>query len=399
MDELKEHEAADDFSNKPPANWNLETFDFIENAEKDPRKIAIPSEIPKITGRGQIPLELQRSAAIESLLAQNEDLMARLKVNLRRLTQSENEMDELRKENRRLTDKTAAMSDQTSVFSEKEAHWAAKMKSYESQIGILQGKAALVITLQEKVDRYKKYQERIKTQVKPFVQQLKGYADNLNSEVQKLYGEAGEREHEIEQLKAAKARLQDQLQETLHRNENHQTNIIEQFEKERESLAAQLVETRARCHQLELDSRKIDIMRSREDELENLVVALKRDKEFQFKQQQEIEQDLKAQLGQIRSHSKFQEAKLEDLEKQNKAHQEEKARLSHQQTQLQEQIGSLRFMWSGQSQELEKTKAALAALEKLNLELSRKLNSTRMTSHPSDRFGEALGLASPEEPR
>lgn len=384
MDERTQHVNDSHTSNLATDDFRLETLDFLEPQEKlDPRKIAIPSELPPMAGRGQIPPELQRSAAIEALIAQNEDLMARLKVNLRRLTQHENEIDELRRENRKLSDINDAMKDQTAVFSEKEMAWSDKLKSFEKQIEILQEKAQSSFALAEKVERYKKYQERIKTQVKPFVQQLKGYADNLNAEVQKLYAEVGEKDHEIDQLRAQKARLDGQLQETLHRHEQHQTAIIDQFEKEREQLAAQLMDVRAKCNHLESEAKIMDQMRTREDELENLVVALKRDKELQYKQHQDLEQNLKAEVGQLRSHTKFQEAKIEELVKKIQAHDQEKERLAHQNNQLQEQIGSLRFMWSSQSQDLEKTKAALAALEKLNVELSRKLNSSRTTSQAS----------------
>jgi predicted RNase H-like nuclease (RuvC/YqgF family) len=42
-----------------------------------------------------------------------------------------------------------------------------------------------------------------------------------------------------------------------------------------------------------------------------------------------------------------------------------------------EQLESLRFMWNAKNEENEKLKAAASALERLNLELSQKLNEIR----------------------
>lgn len=373
-------ESADVTEHLPNKNFHLDELEFVEGQEAN--AVPTPDSIPSGIQRGKIPLELQRSATVEALIAQNEDLMARLKVNLRRLTQSENEIDDLRIENRRLTDTAQALSLESQVFSEKELAWTAQTRRLEEQLSQAQSKIVHIQPLQEKVERYRKYHERIKTQVKPFIQQLKGYAESLTQEIQKLYAELAERDHELDQSRKAKARLEEQMQELLRRKEDQQALVVEQFERERELLLQEAKTLRARNAELELLTQHVDRMRVREDELENVIVSLKRDKELQFKLQQEKEQSLLGEVGQLRGQTRSQQHQIEELQKKNEGFDQERTRLQHQNVQLQEQIASLRYMWTQQSGEMEKQQAALASLEKLNAELSRQLNAFRQSGEP-----------------
>lgn len=61
-----------------------------------------------------------KSEAIDSLIAQNEDLTARLKVLLRRLSSIEEENHVLSQEHREMKHQLSAVTDQLSVFKEKE---------------------------------------------------------------------------------------------------------------------------------------------------------------------------------------------------------------------------------------------------------------------------------------
>ena len=60
--------------------------------DQDVNRIPIPSEIPMAIDTSLIPKEVLRTGAVESLISQNEDLMARIKVLIRRQSSLENQL-------------------------------------------------------------------------------------------------------------------------------------------------------------------------------------------------------------------------------------------------------------------------------------------------------------------
>ncbi|PWU15379.1 MAG: hypothetical protein C5B49_11860 [Bdellovibrio sp.] len=370
-----------------PQQFCLERLEFDEGART--KSVPTPDQLPPRLSREQIvgggaatgvlSPELQHSATLEAVFAQNEDLMARLKVSLRRLTQAEQEIDSLRRENRKL----AGLKDSTAmtamVIEEKEARWLERFRKLEQENLNLQEKTRTVIFLQDRVARFKKYQERIRTTVKPFVHQLKSFAESLAQEIQNLNSELALREHEIADLKASRLKKEEETQENLRRLMEQQTQLVHQFENERILLMDETTRLRARTAQLELENGRIEDLRRREDELTNLVVSLKREKETTYRESLENHSGLKIECGQLRGQNTVLQSQIEDLKVQAAALGGEKDRLSHHNSQMHEQLASLRLMWTEQGQEIEKLRAGGQALEKINCELSRQLNQFRQS--------------------
>src|SRR5690606_8484601 len=145
--------------------------------------------------------------------------------------------------------------------------WRREIQERENQLRELEGKAAQLPPLQDRLERYRKYQERIKSQVKPFVQQLKGYAESLAAEVQSLYAELAQRDQEITGLKVARSRQDEEIQEQAHRSADQQARLLAEFEKEKDLLLARIKPLEIRCAQLEQIQVDYDKMRVREAEL------------------------------------------------------------------------------------------------------------------------------------
>lgn len=372
----------------PETAFRLEDLEFIDPVD-DPRRIPTPDQLPAAVNRRHIPVELQRSATVEALLAQNEDLMARLAVNLRRLTHLESENEHLKSENINLVEINRALATQSNVWIEKETQWRREIQERENQLRELEGKAAQLPPLQDRLERYRKYQERIKSQVKPFVQQLKGYAESLAAEVQSLYAELAQRDQEITGLKVARSRQDEEIQEQAHRSADQQARLLAEFEKEKDLLLARIKPLEIRCAQLEQIQVDYDKMRVREAELENVVISLQRDLEEKGKKAASKERTLQEEIGRVRGQVGFLEAQVQDLTERLKGAETEKDRLYHQSHQLEEQLTGLRFIWSQQNEELEKLSAKLWALERLNAELSRKLNQARQEPSSSPPPAEA----------
>src|SRR4051812_42622505 len=63
------------------------------------KKIALPNQLPKGVDFCEIPASAMKSSTLESLISQNEDLMARLSVSLRKSNQFEEKAAVLAREN------------------------------------------------------------------------------------------------------------------------------------------------------------------------------------------------------------------------------------------------------------------------------------------------------------
>lgn len=318
-----------------------------------------------------------RSSTVESLISQNEDLMARLKVSVRRLSQLEGENESLHQKQSETSSQVTSLQDELLIWKEKESFWQKKNSALEQKITEIRARFPELEQMEEKIERYKKYHEKVKTQVKPYIQQLKSFAQNMALEIQKLNAEIDLKELkrlEIERkLHDLKLNLEIEHQKQTGRTEQ----LIAAFESEKEGLRYQIAELQKINTHLEERSEKLDIALSRQDELENMIIALRRALEENSNATAKQIHYLEHQERVVRAELTQKTVELENLSKIQNSTQTELERHKNQSSQYEQQITSLRHMWTLQSEELEKTKLANQSLEKLNLELSQRLNQAR----------------------
>lgn len=336
--------------------------------------IPTPDEMPESSLRAMIPEEHTLHSSVEAALAQNEDLMARLKVTLRRLTNTENENIELKKSLGTLTRRVNSIDDDRAVWKSREQSLIEQIKAFEIRIVAQKSMSKDIMDLNEKIGRYKKYQEKIRTQVKPYVQNLKNYADSLVREVQELHTELSRRENEVSELEEKSFSLETELKQIHERHALEIQRLTEIAEKNHIDLSSQVGNLKTEVLRLSSKAEKFDEMRLREDELENTLISVKREREESLKELRSREQELLGELGLARMKIIDLQTKQSSLLEKNEVEKSERARLESQIVGLQEQMASLRFMWSSQTEEMEKLRASQSSLEKLNAELSRQLN-------------------------
>lgn len=336
--------------------------------------IPTPDELPEASLRSMIPEEHTLHSSVETALAQNEDLMARLKVTLRRLTNTENENLELKKNITQLTRRMNSVDDDRAVWKSREQSLIEQIKAFEIRIVAQKSMSKEILDLKEKVSRYKKYQEKIRTQVKPYVQNLKNYADSLVREVQELHSELSRRENEVSELEEKAFNFETELRQIHEKHLLEVQRLTEHSEKSQQNLMSQNHHLQAEVGRLSAKAEKFDEMRLREDELENTLISLRRERETSLQEMRTREKELLNELGQARMKIIDLQTQNESWIEKNEVEKSERARLESQIVGLQEQMSSLRFMWSEQTEEMEKLRASQSSLEKLNAELSRQLN-------------------------
>lgn len=372
-------------------NIKLHALDFTDEAI-DARKrgktpvseIPLPDEMPAAFNASQIPREILKSSTIENLISQNEDLMARLKVSIRRLALLESENQKLSEEAQRARLSQSAVADQILILKEKDGIWKQKLDQTEQEKEVHSERAnAFQQRLQKltaEVERHQKYHERIRTQVKPYIHQLKEYSRNLEAKTETQSKECSKLEAQISDLRyqIAEVTKNSRLQVEIREKQAHE--MVQFYEQQLHNQTEELKSLQGSHQELEIRALRLNKALEKQDELENQVVELLRSKE-ELKTRLEKEvvrlQDKTADLHRQNSRLEIEHTDLRDLAL---THEERIKSLEKDKTGLTEQLDSLRYMWNAKTDENEKLKAAVQSLERLNVELSQSLNELRNSS-------------------
>lgn len=358
----------------------LSHLDF-ESTDPSVNKIPLPDELPKTQDLSHLPKEILKSSTVENLISQNEDLMARLKVALRRLSILEMDNQKLSEESNKARLSQSSVADQILIWKEKDAIWKQKVDQLEKEKDIQAEKARAlsekVKTMSAELTRHVKYHDRIKTQVKPYISELKEYSRTQELKVQQLESASEAREALLRDLRHQIIEVSKNSRYQIEASEKKAQEMVQFYESQIETLTKQLTQLQQVQEDLELKSLKLHTALERQDTLENEIVTLRRSKDDM---KTRLEKDLSKQgerLAELTRQNQKLGVEHADLQIRVVEDEERIQKLERDNFQLQEQLESLRYMWSAKNEEHEKLKVAAAALERLNLELSQKLNELR----------------------
>ncbi len=354
-------------------------LDFLPDLNQS--RSTLPDQLPFPVQRDRIPSELLRSSTIESLISQNEDLMARLKVTLRRLSLLENENQKLNTESLTQKQNAAQASDRLLVMKEKDNLWKAKIDELENAKQSIQEKYlslhGLYQVAKNQGERLQKYHERIKTHVKPFIQELKKYSKSLEASQEELKISLDKKEAQASALRQQIIELTKNSKFQIEDLEKKNWQVTEHFEIMNQQLVHESDQVKVLNTSLSEKVERLQIFKARADELENENIELRRRidsiQERHQSSVQEIQTQFQAQTSEVAKlkieHQDVKDRLIEEFE--------QRKILEKQVFELRHQLDSLRFMWTSKNDETEKLRLAQGALEKLNIDLSAKLQEIR----------------------
>ncbi|MNK07762.1 Chromosome partition protein Smc [compost metagenome] len=343
--------------------------------------IALPDELPKRADLSHLPKDIIKSSTVENLISQNEDLMARLKVTLRRLSLLENENQRFSEEAHNARLSQSSVTDQILVWREKDTLWRHKVDQLEKDKAIqaekLRALTEQVTSMSADLDRHQKYHERIKTQVKPYISQLKAYSKTQEVKNEELEGALANREAQLRDLRH---QIIDVTKNSLYQVESQEKKMkemVEFYETQIHTLQKDLQLLQGTQEELEMKSLKLHSSLERQDALENEVVALRRSKEEVRENLEKEILRLQERTNELTKHNQKLGIEHADLQIRVVDDNEAIKNLQKENRQYQDQLESLRYMWTAKNEENEKLKVAIQSLERLNLELSQKINEMR----------------------
>lgn len=357
-------------------------FDADEQQSTQPvGQIPLPDELPKRADYSHLPKEILKSSTVENLISQNEDLMARLKVSLRRLSLLENENQKLSEETNKARLSQSSITDQILVWREKDNMWKHKVdqleRAKEVQNEKLRALTEKAQAMNSELIRHQKYHDRIKTQVKPYITQLKEYSRTQDSRIHEIESSLNHKEALLRDLRHQIIEVTKNSRFQVESSEKKAQEMVQFYEDQIQSMSKELQVLHQAQEDLEVKTLKLHTALERQDTLENELVVLRRSKE---ELRDRLEQEINKQQERMSELSR-QNQKLgvehADLQIRVVEDQETIQKLEKENRQYFEQLESLRFMWNSKNEENEKLKAAASALERLNLELSQKLNEIR----------------------
>ena len=328
-----------------------------------------------------IPKDILKSNTVENLISQNEDLMSRLKVALRRLSTLELDNQKISEEAQSARMSQSALTDQVSVLKEKDFLWKTKIDQFENERGIQTEKVkALQQQLQKTfadLERHQKYHERIRTQVKPYLAQLKEYSKTQEVKIVSLGKELAGRDTQLHDIRHQMVELtkNSRAQMAIQEKKTHEMTAF--YEAQIEKMQSENRFFKDQVAELEIKAVQLTKALERQDHLENELVEIHRSKEDMKNRLEKETLRLQERVNELTRHNQRLGIEHADLQMRVLEDGEKVQLLERQNSQMQEQLESLRYMWTAKNEECDKIKSAMHSLEKLNLELSQKINDLR----------------------
>lgn len=374
---------------------HLGNLDILSENEVDARSIPTPNEMPTRLSLAGIPEDILKTSTIESLISQNEDLMARLKVTLLRLSALENENKKFIEENQKLRLAYSSVSDQLLVHKEKDYSWKDRInqiekekvslelisESYKLKIDEIEralSEANSTIQVQSiEIERYKKYHEKIKVQVKPYIHQLKEFIAEHELQIEKLKNELATKDAMVSEIRHQITELTKNAKIQMKAAEQQQADLVAHFETCKTDLERENLHLRESLKFYEVKGQKLDKALERNDFLENQVVATQREMEQLITRFESENNRINEKMTSYRQENQKQQIFIQQLSENIEKYDKENSAIKSKNEELSSQYDSLKYLYAEKTEELEKLKLSFFNLEKINADLSKKLQESR----------------------
>lgn len=351
-------------------------------------KVPLPNQVPPPPDLSKLPPEALRSSAVETLLGQNADLMARLGVALRKNGILDTKINELEKENLHIRHRFDAVKDTVLVIQEKERMLTernAQLSSESDKMRVRLEKLERGYTdtylhaqsLEQQLRRFRNYRARVQGILKNLKSRSKRLFDliqpgNKSTHVARALELATQ---ELNTIRSENTEAQHQL---VNRYETELRDLQKRHETEiRVGIGAELAQTKS---DLEIARRRAadrDLLFDAKIRIENQLIFEERQSQLYREETQKELQSLKEENLDLRNQLKTRLIEIERLEREVKTAQESITSLQTHQNDQSDQVESLQLLWKEKQSEVERLEEKNRNLQKLNQQLSVNLNVQR----------------------
>lgn len=339
----------------PSVQSTIQSSAQNESLESAVRKVPLPNQLPLGIDFSDIPVGQLKSATLDSLINQNEDLMARLSVSLRRNNEFEEKIQRFEHENANLRSRFETIKEQYMLTQEKDRISTTRsLQVHEDSVNT-----------KRQLEKLEKVYSELFVQAQAFQQRM----IRLERHQARLR-KAGRGLQERSRLVPA---LQTQLKESTEQN----AGAAVAFQQSVQSYEAKLADVRQEIGAMRVKLTERDGLYADKVRIENQLVKTQRQSDIQREESQLLSERLAAENTSMR-------IQLKEALIAAEAAKQDVARLSadlpslrNEKQNLTEQVESLQALWSHKQNELEAGEQKNKALQKLNQSISLTLNQQR----------------------
>ncbi len=325
------------------------------------------------------PLIPNNQHSLETLLSIQDQNNEKLKVTLRRLSIYENEIHELKKKADEFNHEKSNLGDQIFVLRDKDKASKAAIESLNEQLEILDVKNTLlnekVHTQTLELNRLHKYQEKIKTEVKPYFSQLKDYSRSLEQQHKRVVDNLEQKELALKELRKQMNELVKNYQAQMDTDNLNLSKVTESFESEIFTLKNEISDLQNRLELSERMAAQNQEYYNRYLESENQRIELQRQIDVKNQELITTTESFKIKELDLKKFNYKHDSENKDLKITLNILNTENLELTQKYLDIEQQLESMKFLWNQKNKETDKLKSALESLETINLELSKQLNA------------------------
>jgi chromosome segregation ATPase len=352
------------------------------------QQVPIPSAMPKGFDSQSLPTHVKRSSAVEALIQQNDDLMSRLSVALRRISELEAESEAERVQTEEYKSRYENLRDQVLVLKEKTRILSERKEVEESDVQALKNRAQLMEiryaelyqntqareaqlrtelnSLTAKERRQSKFLQKVRTIARGLRQNLKLSEEKSQSLTKRL----AEHELTINALKKTATDSAEYIQTQSKEFKERTSELVKTYE-------GKLKTQETAINSLQGKLTQHEALLEKSIELENkLVITERRFDEYRLQKEADLS-DLQKSAARFRAENKELALELESTKLKMSEIDEAKKILQTDCQALTEQVETLQLLWRDNQLKLEKSEDKNRALQKLNQELSQTINQYR----------------------
>lgn len=374
----------------------------VETSPDSSRPKDPPSPPPFSTVPSQISVGAHRlrsqSRTIDELMGQNEDLMARLMVALRRAGDLEAQLNLSLEAKGLFKNQLEQLQDQLLILKQKDEWASERVEAREEELNKLREDHRLLETqyaeyylssktriaqvkkeldqVYRSLNRFKKHKGqlvRIATHYRHLFRQSKAAEQSLTQkmaeekdvrkQLQIQLGQAGER---IQSLKQQMDEAASIYQRTLDVQKKQQANELASFKNEQIKISDLLI--------------KIETEEAQKVQLQNEKLHIERQLDL-LRQKTELEtNELQQQLKNFRLEAKSKTIAVDHLESEKVELIDENNLLAKQRSELTHQVETLQSLWQAQQHQIEKLENKNRSLQNLNRQMSRQISDLRRSN-------------------
>lgn len=350
--------------------------------------VPLPTEIPPPPNLSQLPAHILHSGTVETLIGQNEDLMARLKVNIRRNSILEQQLMEQERINQEITLAHNSLVSQIQVLQEKDDMWREKASRVDSdqntlrdQIHLMEAKLEAAEERRDELTaglRFEEaYRRRVRAWVRPYLNDLRHQLQEARTKANFLDRQLASREAAIGDLRARMGDAVTQMQTVTRKSNQDQALLVEQYETRIKTAEADAAKAKSELQLYKDKALRLDDAVSSQTAAENRIIFLeRRNREVEAQLAGEMK-EIQDQLVSFRKEAKNTAAELMTVSQERDRAAAEARDAKAEQTRIQDQFESLQAVWAEAQKRFEASKLQQDSLNKLNQELSRQLRADR----------------------